>query len=113
MDYTPPTEDEKVEFQACYAVVMQLAATRKVGVVGLVLLVLGAATAWWFASFWWFVGSAVLTFGAFHYVMKSCARFVTQTTDMPENVQAKFGRLYKSDPAFKEKVDDFERRARS
>lgn len=104
--------NEAEEKAACYAVVMQLAATRKVAGAVTVLLVLGAAVWWHTGSLWWFVGTVVLSFLAFHFIMQSCVRVVKRETGMPEAVQVHFSNLYKTDTAFKGRVDAFDRDAR-
>jgi len=102
-------QDEKVEAAGAYAVQMQLAASRRVGAIALALFAFGAVACWYAGTFWWLVAAAILASAAFHFVMQSCARFVSRTTGMPPEIQSHFARLYKTDAAFKVRVDALRR----
>lgn len=89
-----------------YAVAMHLSATKRVGTVWLVLLLIGSASAWRWHSWWFLVAAVALGAVAFQYLMTSCARHVRRETGLSYSMQSEMSRLYKTNSVFKREVDD-------
>ena len=102
---TTPTDNERAEVQARYAVAMHLHANRRVGTSAWVILILGAITGYYFENFWLMIVALALCVIAYFVIIQSCVRFVTQKTGMSPDIQAFFSRKYKTDPEFAKDVD--------
>jgi hypothetical protein len=100
-------EDSKIEAAACYAVAMALEANRRVGRIGLAVMLVSGALAMGFKSIWPLAGGFLIGFLVFRFVIGSCLRYVEQKVGMPAEIQAHYSRQYKADPEFAKKVNAF------
>ena len=101
-----PSQDEKVEMAARYAVAMHLEAYRKVGKLARIVTIVAILAAIYASSFWPLAIAVVICIAIYFFVIQSCLRFVERQTGMPQEIQAHFSNQYKSDALFAREVDE-------
>jgi hypothetical protein len=100
-------QQQRAEIQRLshFAVASHLEATKRVGAVWLVILLLGAAAYYLLHSWLWLVGALVLCAVAFFAIMQVCVRRVQRSTSLSPRMQAEMSELYKKNSVFRREVD--------
>jgi hypothetical protein len=100
-----PSDDERVEVQATYAVAMHLQANAKAGRAVRWFTVAAVVMAVYLHSLWPLAAGAILAVATYFFIINSCLRFVQSKIGMPSEIQAVFSRRYKTDVEFAQRVD--------
>lgn len=103
-------QDEKIEMVARYAVAMHLEANSKTGKLAMYITIAAVLISIYESNFWPLSAAVVLCIAIYFYLIQSCMRLVEQQTGMPQDLQAYYSRLYKTDAHFAKEVDEIHQR---